>query len=83
MCRYLLNIFMRVVCVVICQTFVWELCVCRYLLKHLYESCVCRYLINIRMRVVCVSLSVKHLYESCVCRCLLNICMRVVCVVVC
>ena len=41
MCRYLINICMRVVCVSLS-------------VKHLYESCVCRYLINIRMRLVCV-----------------------------
>ena len=53
---FLLNLCMRVVCVVVFQTFAWELC---------------------------VSLSVKHLYESCVCRYLLNICMSVVYVVIC
>ena len=40
-CRYLLNICMRVVCVSLS-------------VKQLYESCMCSYLINIRMRVVCV-----------------------------
>ena len=40
-CRCLLNICMRVVCVSLS-------------VKHLYESCVCRYLLNICMRVVCV-----------------------------
>ena len=50
-CRYLLNICMRVVCVVVFQTFVWELCV-SLSVKHSYESCVCRNLLNICMRVV-------------------------------
>ena len=40
-CRCLLNICMRVVCVSLS-------------VKHLYESCVCRYLLNNCMRVVCV-----------------------------
>ena len=41
MCRYLLNICMRVVSVSLS-------------VKHLYESCVCRSLLNICMRVACV-----------------------------
>ena len=51
--RFLLNLCMRVVCVVVFQTFVWELCV-SLSVKHLYESCLCRYLLNICMSVVYV-----------------------------
>ena len=40
-CRYLLNICMRGVCVSLS-------------VKYLYKSCVCRWLLNICMRVVCV-----------------------------